>query len=136
MNEEAREKLQELIRNNVIDVITSGEIDDLIDEGYINYKDNIVEVQKDGLTYLIHKCNHRCLVPNENGKLICRPTNYQKTIINIVHTMMEVPNKYSKQCMERLEKDGLATLVRDEHSNVISFKISEDYFHPKKNMPP
>ena len=73
---------------------------------------------------------------DENGKLICRSTNYQKTKLNTVHTMMELPNKYSKQCMERLEKAGLATLVRDEHSNIISFKSSEDYFHSKKHIPP
>ena len=54
-NEEAREKFLELIRNNVIDIITSGEIDDLIDEGYIYCKDNVVEGQKDGLMRLIHK---------------------------------------------------------------------------------
>ena len=52
--------LYELVCNNIIDIIKPNEINALIEEGIIKYKDDVIEVQIDGMTYLIHTCNARC----------------------------------------------------------------------------
>ena len=49
---------------------------------------------------------------------------------------MEFPNKHSKQYLGKLEMAGLATLVRDTHSIIVSFKSCENYFHTKNHMLP
>ena len=53
----SRTELFSLIRNNVVDVIKPEEVDDLIKEGIIEHKDDVIQAQLDGLTYLIHTCN-------------------------------------------------------------------------------
>ena len=57
---------QDLIRNNIIDIINYSEINDLIAEGYINCKEDVIEVQKCGTLGQTH--DHR----NE-GKYVSRP---------------------------------------------------------------
>ena len=47
----------DLIRNNVVGIIKPEEVDDLIKEGIIYHKDDVIQVQLDGLTYLIHTCS-------------------------------------------------------------------------------
>ena len=55
------------------------EVDNLIKEGIIDHKDDVIQVQLYVLTYIIHTCNSRCLVPYKYGKLICRTKNYRKS---------------------------------------------------------
>ena len=136
LTEDDKQKLFDLIRNNVIDIIKPEEIESVIDEGLIKHKDDVIEVQHDGLSYLLHRCNSRCLVPDKSGKLICRATNYQSTKENTKHVLKKLPNNFSKPCLERLEKCGLATLQRNVDDEIISFDSSLDYFHPKKHIPP
>ena len=57
LSEQSRTELSDLIRTNVVDFIKTEEVDDLIKEGLIENKDDIIQVQLDGLTYLIHTCN-------------------------------------------------------------------------------
>ena len=38
--------------------------------------------------------------------------------------------------MERLEKSGFATPIRNERKKNVSLKSNLDYFHPKKHIPP
>lgn len=57
LTEHGKEELFDLIRNNVIDIIKPHEVDSLIEEGLIEYKDDVATVLIDGQTYLIHTCN-------------------------------------------------------------------------------
>ena len=91
----------------------------------------MIQVKLDGLTYLIHTCNSRCLVPDKYGKSIFRATNYWKSEDNTKHVLIDLPKKIYKPCIERLEKSGLATLISNECNIIVSFKRSLDYFHPK-----
>ena len=136
LSDRNREELFDLIRNNVIDIIKPEEIDDILEEGLIEHKDDVIEVQTDGQTYLIHTCNSRCLVPDKDGKLICRATNYRKSKENTKHVLTDLPNNFSKPCLERLEEAGIAILERNNDGDIISFKSHLDYFHPKKHIPP
>ena len=52
------DELYQSIRNNVVDIIKPEGFDDLIKEGIIDHKDNVIQVQLDLLTYLIHTCNY------------------------------------------------------------------------------
>ena len=84
------------MRNNVADIIKPDDIQSLIDKGIIDHKDDILKVQVDGMTYFIHICNSRCLVPNKNGKLVCRAKNYQKSKENAKHVVDQLPNIFQK----------------------------------------
>ena len=48
---------------------------------------------------------------------------------------MDLPNNSSKRYIERLEKSGLATIIRTKCNTIVSFKSNLDYFHPKQ-IPP
>ena len=133
---EDHDLLYELVRNNVIDIIKPDEINALIEEGVINHEDDVLEIQLDGLTYLIHTCNARCQVPNKDGVLVCRATNFQKSKENTKHVHDPLPNNFSKPCLQRLEKAGLLDLETNEIGEIISFKSEHDYLHPKKHIPP
>ena len=78
LSEHSRTELFDSISNNVVDIIKTEEFDDLIKEGIIENNDDVINVQLDGLKYLIHTCNSRFLVPDKDGKLIFRATNYWK----------------------------------------------------------
>ena len=96
----------------------------------------MIQLQPDRFTYLIHTCNSRCLVPDKDGKLVCRATNYQKSEENTKHVLIDIPKKFSKTCIERLEKLGFATPIRNDSKKNVSFKSNLDYFHPKKHILP
>ena len=49
LSEQSRTELFDLIRNNVVDIIKPEEVDDLIKEGIIEHKDDVIQVQLDGL---------------------------------------------------------------------------------------
>ena len=136
MSERARALLMDLIRSNVVDIIRSDEVDRLIEDGYIKNEDDSKEIQHDGLSFLRHRCNHRCLVPDKNGILRCRATSYGKSKENTKHSFIDLPNNYSKPCLERLGKADLAVLTRNESNEICSFNSNIDYFHPKKHIPP
>ena len=125
----------DLIRNNVIDIIKPEEVESLIDEGYLKDEGELIEVLNDGSSVLAHTCNARCLVPDKDGNLICRATNYQKSKINTKHVLMDLPNNYSKACLERLEKANLADLYCLPCGEIESFQSPLDYFHPKMHIP-
>ena len=76
LSEQSVTELFNLFRNIVGDIIKFEEVGDLIKEGIIDNKDDVIQVQFYGLTYLIHTCNSRFLAPDEYVKLICRATSY------------------------------------------------------------
>ena len=57
LSEHSQTELFDLIWNNLLDLIKPEEFDDLIEEGIIYPKDDVIQVQLDGLIYLIHTCN-------------------------------------------------------------------------------
>ena len=136
MSPDDKQKLLDLIRNNVIDIVRPDDIEKLIQEGYIKHEDDAIEVQNDGNTYLIHHCNARCLVPDSNGILRCRVNNFRMSQDNTRQSFIALPNEFSDTCLKRLEISGLAALERNEDGEIVSFQSELDYFHPKKHIPP
>ena len=65
LSEQSQTELFDFISNNVVGIIKSEEVDDQTKEEIIEYKDDVIQVQLDGLIYLIHMCNYRCLVPDK-----------------------------------------------------------------------
>ena len=104
LSEQSLTELSDLISNNVVDIIKSEEVDDLIKEKIIDQKDDVIHVQLDGLTYLIHTCNSRCFFTNKDKKLIWSATNYQNSEDNTKYVLIDLPNNFSKPCIERLGK--------------------------------
>ena len=125
-----------MVHNNIIDIIKPNKINALIEEGIIKYKDDVIEVQLDGMTYLIHICNACCQVPNKDGVLVYWSTNYQKSKENTKHIHTPLPNNFSKPCLQWLEKASLVHLEKNEIGEIISFKSEHDYLHPKKYISP
>ena len=136
LSEQSQKELFYLIRNDVVYIIKPEEVDELIKEGIIEHKNDVIQVRLYGLTCLIHTYNSRCLLPNKYVKLICRAKNYWKSEDNTKHVLIDLPNSFSKPCIKLLEKSGLATLTRNECDENNSFKSHLDYFHPKKHILP
>ena len=57
----------------------------------MEYKDDVIHVQLDGLTYLIHTRNCRCLVPDKDRKLIYRAKNCRTSEENTKHVLIDIP---------------------------------------------
>ena len=95
----------------------------------------MIQVQFDVLTYLIHICNSRCLVPDTDGKLIWCATNYWKSEENTNRVLIDLPGILSKLCIECLGKSGLAAPIRNESNEVVSFK-KELWLFSSKKIPP
>ena len=90
LSEQSQTELFGLIRNNVIDILEPEEVDDLINEGIIEHKDDVIRVQIDGLTYLIHTCNSWCLVLDKDEKLIFLAKHYGKSEYNTNHVLIYI----------------------------------------------
>ena len=104
ISEQSRTELFDIISNNVVDIIKPEEVDDLIKEGIVEHKDDVIQVQIYGLIYLIYTCNSRWLVPNKYGKLMCRATNYRKLEENTKHVLIDLPKFPPKLCIDCYEK--------------------------------
>ena len=52
------------------------------------------------------------------------------------HVLIYLPKNFSNLCIERLEKSGLSTLIRNESNEIIYFKSELGCFHQKKLIPP
>ena len=134
LSEQSQIELFDLTRNNVVDIIKPEEVDKIIKEGIIEHKDYVIQVQLDGMTYLIHICNSPCLVPHKYGNLICCAKNDRKSEENTKHVLIDLPNNLSKLCIEFLEKSGLSTPIRNNRNKVVSFKSNLGFFI--KKIPP
>lgn len=135
LSQDDKDFIADLIRNDVFDVVRPNEVQGLIDEGYIRSEEDIYEVQEDQYNFTRHRCGPRCLVYDASGKLVCRATNHQISEENTKHSFVPLPSNWSNQCLERLERAGIAELTRNECGNITSFKSHMDYFHPKKFVP-
>ena len=87
LSEQSQTELFDFISNNVVGIIKSEEVDDRMKEGGIEHKENVIQVQFDGLIDLIHTCNMRnILVKNKfvDGYMI---TNGQCIFQIGIHTL-------------------------------------------------
>ena len=71
-------------------------------EGIIEHKDDVIQVQLDVFTDLIHTCNSQCLFTDKYVNLICHTTSYCTAKENTKHVLIYIPNNFSKPCIERL----------------------------------
>ena len=71
------------------------------------------------------------MAPDKDGKLICLEINDRNSEGNKNNVLIYLPNSLDKPCIERLEKSGLDTPIRNISNAIISFKINLDYFHPE-----
>ena len=67
LSEQSWIELFGLIKNNVVDIIEAETVNDLIKEGIIEHNNDVIQVQLNGLTYLIHTCNSQFLVHDKDG---------------------------------------------------------------------
>ena len=132
LSEQSQTELFDFISNNVVGIIKSEEVDDRMKEGGIEHKDNVIQVQFDGLIDLIHTCNPRCLVPNKCGKLTCHVTNYRNSEGNKKHVLIDLPFFLSKPCIGRLEKSGLDKPICNDINTVFLSKITWIIFIQKQ----
>lgn len=61
MNGEQMEKVQDLIRASVVDIIRSDEVQNLIDEGILDDYNDVYTIQDLAKGILAHRCSPRCL---------------------------------------------------------------------------
>ena len=85
-------------------MIKPEEVDDLIQGGIIEHNDDVIQVQLDLFTYLIHACSRLCLVRDKYGKWICPVTNYRKSEDNTKHVLIDLLKNIYKLCIERFGK--------------------------------
>jgi len=129
-NGNEQEFVQELIRGSVVEIVRSNEVDKFIKEGLIDHPDDVSIILHEGKMFLRHRCNDRCLVMNLDGSLRCRKmNNLHISKDNTRDTFIELPNKYTDACIDRLVKCGLATRTFN------GFKSDFSFFHPTRHVP-
>ena len=96
-------------------------------------------MQRDGENFLPHICNERCKMRvSSKGKpedTKCRKINNNKISKDCTKdTFKELPQNWSKDCIDRLIMVGLAEVVSvDENDSVIQF--NDSFFNPKRHIP-
>ena len=135
-----KDKLDDLIRCSIFDIVRADEVQGLIDEGIMKSIDELPEFHDLCSCILSHKCNSRCLrrigPGNDSEDFQCRKTNNLKVSPdNTSHCFMKLPVNYSKDCVDRLIKCGIAEPCQDNGSGV-SFTSSHPLFNPVKHIPP
>ena len=126
---EEQKFVNELIRASVIDVIRYNEIDDYIKNNIITCKEDVHDVVNDGVLFLTHRCNDRCLVRGSNGDMRCRLPPYLKlTPDNKKHSFVDLPNCISDSCWGVLNKIGLCNLIHNEEGKRNIFQSSLEFF--------
>ena len=130
--------VEDLIRASVLDIVRPDEINKFIEDGVFVSKDDVHDVIADGISFLTHQCNSRCLVKSPNGELRCRMPDYFKLSRgkNTIHQFVDLPLHISEECWKRLSNIGLANEPFDEHGNQNQFKSRLEFFHPKRYVPP
>ena len=117
MTQKQKDKIDNLIRCSICDIVRVNEVQDLIGEGIMKSIDELHEFQDLCSNILPHICNSRCLrrIGPGNGpeNFQCRKTNNLKiSPDNTSHCFMKLPVNYSKECVDRLIKCGLVELLK------------------------
>ena len=100
MSNKSHEKLFNIVRNNVIDIIRPNKIDSLINKDYVKFKECSNNITEDCRMCLRYICNAYHLVPDENGNLICRAINYVKSKLNTISNIIDLSNKLLQAYLE------------------------------------
>ena len=131
--------VQDLIRASNNEMVRPEEVEPLIEEGVFKNQEDWLDMQRDGEKFLPHICNERCKMRvSSNGKpedTKCRKINNNKISKDCTKdTFMELPQNWSKDCIDRLIMVGLAEVVSvDENDSVIQF--NDSFFNPKRHIP-
>ncbi len=138
LSSEEKEFVKELIRASVLEIVRPDEAEHLRRDGIISSMHDIDDIIKDAQTMLTHHCSPRCLMAVGDGVYKCRKVNYlRETLDNTRHVFKPLPNDYSMECLERLVKIGLVEPLQfNEAGYMKPFKSSDDFFHPKRHIPP
>jgi predicted GIY-YIG superfamily endonuclease len=136
LTEEESEFVNNLANGSVFDVVKSENIHEYVEKHLIPSKDSVHDLIDNGVAFLTHKCNDRCLVKNGDGTLRCRMPKYiHLTPDNTKQHFIDLPCHISDECWERLHKIGLANEMYDVDGNKNEFKSTLGYFHPKRWIP-
>ena len=96
------------------------------------------DVQKDANTYLVHRCNDRCLMiigPGDSAKdFKCQKMHSVNDSPDPTsHNLVPITYKYQQTTLDILESIGMYT--PHESSDEMG-TFSHYYFQPKRHMPP
>ena len=110
----------------------------MIEDGIFKSIDDLDRLYNNAVKFLPHRCNDGCLVKRPDGSLRCRKLdNLQISKDNTKHQFMPLPNGYSLQCLQILERIGLTEkLDYDDDGNILDFKSNLSFFHPNRHIPP
>ncbi|MGB0404839.1 MAG: hypothetical protein ACPGDB_01450, partial [Fusobacterium sp.] len=142
LNEQQRERIDNLIRASVCSIRTGSEIQELIDEGIIKNWENMEDIKDLAKKILSHKCNERCLrrISDGNGpeNFKCRKlNNYLVSPDHTKNSFISIETKQTKECMDQLIKIGMADpIILNKYGIPSDFKARHSYFHPKRHIPP
>ena len=108
LSAEERTFIDDLCRCSIFDIVRVNEVDDLINDGTFESKEDYYDVVSDGNDFLGHICNSRCVVKTGDGKFRCRKLNYlEVTKDNTKHTFQEFNNHIPKDCLDTLIQIGM-----------------------------
>ena len=133
---EEKDFMDDIIRASKNEIVRPEEIQRLIDEGIFKSHEDWYEMQELTEKFLPHVCNERCQmrVDSSGGSndTKCRKLNNNKISPDITkHSFIELPRNWSKECIDRLVKIGLAEVISNEE-----IKYHHDFFTPKRHIPP
>lgn len=106
-------RLLNMIRGNLADLVHHDEIIDYERKGYIDSLACLKDILHDATKYLPHTCHSRCQIPrtDKNGETsyYCKvPNNYLMTPTPQMHSMLEINVEYSPRAMQVLVELGMA----------------------------
>ena len=112
MSLEQKDKMSDLIRASVMEIVRSCDVQDLINEGILNSFEDVYKLQDLAKKILAHKCNQRCLRHIGDGdgpeNFKCRkPDNFHISPDNTRNFFIPLPTKHSSECVETLVKIGM-----------------------------
>ena len=112
-NTDGKQALFDKIRGSLQDLVHHQELEDLKQKNIIESSDFLVDIYKNALSYLTHKCHSRCQIPkmSNDGKVefICKvPGNYLLTTQPQIHSIQPINLPRSPMALAILRRLGLA----------------------------
>jgi hypothetical protein len=137
LNESELEFMEELIRADIISVVKSEEIRDLIKEGLFKVPEDVVGAVHDAFTFLCHKCSERCQEMVAPGLYRCRKPNYgHMTPDPTKNVFLSLPNTFPPACLETLQRIGLAHIPQPDQNGYQCPPIfHHKFFTPTRHIP-
>ena len=142
MTECQKEKVMDLIRASVIDIVRSDEVEGLVESGILNEYSDVYELQELANSILSHKFGRRCVKLTGAGdgpeNFQCRkPNNLKISPDNTKHCYIPIAVKPSPECINKLVGIGMADpICYNENGYPSEFKSSHLFFHPTRHIPP